>query len=57
MSGQFAQIFTNAGKGNEMFRFNEISFIKMLDRFSKKYNVSYTVVSVDRDILVELKND
>jgi hypothetical protein len=57
LPGKFAQIFTDAGKGSEAFRFNEKSFIEMLDKYSGKYNFSYTVISVDRDILVEIKND
>ncbi len=55
LPGKLAQIFTNAGKGSESFRFNEKSFIEMLDKYSEKYNFSYTVVSADRDILVEIK--
>lgn len=57
LPGKFAQIFTNAGKGSESFRFNEKSFRTMLDRYAEKFKFSYIVISVDRDILVEIKND
>ena len=48
---------TNAGKGTEAFRYNENTFIKEFNSFSKKLNFKYNVIKKNRDILIEIKND
>ena len=49
--GFVARRSANTGKGHEVFRYNETSFIEMIE----KLNVKYTVVAIDRDILIEIK--
>lgn len=51
--GLIARKSTNTGKGHQEFRFNESSFLKMLNDL----NVNYKVISIDKDILVVLEND
>ena len=55
--GKLARIFTNAGKGNEDFRFNKISLIETLDKFRNELGFSYRVISVKRDMLIEIQNE
>lgn len=51
--GSIASLFTNAGNGNENFRFNETTFLAMLDTL----NSNYKIVTIDKDILIQITND
>ena len=51
--GYIARKSTNAGNGHEEFRYNEQSFIAMMD----KLRVRYKIISMDKDILIEIHND
>ena len=55
--GKLSKILTNAGKGNENFRFDKSSIIDTLEKYKNKLHFSYTVISVKRDILIEIKHD
>lgn len=50
--GFIAKKSTNAGKGNETFRFSKESFIKMIDELK----IPYKIISIDKDILIEINN-
>jgi hypothetical protein len=45
----------NAGNGEEIFRFSEESFIKILENYKDKLLFSYEIIKKDRDILVVIK--
>jgi hypothetical protein len=49
--GFVARRSADAGKGRELFRFNETTFIDMMNTL----NVPYRVVSLERDILIEIR--
>lgn len=51
--GSIASLFTNAGNGIENFRFNETTFLAMLDKLGSNYKI----VSIDKDILIQITND
>ena len=51
--GDIARKSTNAGKGSEGFRYNLSTFTELMS----KLNVNYKIVSIDKDILIEIKND
>ncbi len=55
--GYLAQYMTNAGKGKETFRFNEKSFVTMLEHYKCIIGFEYRIVSVKKDILVEIKRN
>lgn len=55
IAGYLAQYMTNAGKGKETFRFNENSFITMLEDYKNIIGFEYRIVSVKKDIIVEIK--
>jgi len=50
--GFFAKKLANAGKGDEQLRFNEHSFLDILNKYKDKLSFNYKIVSIDRDILV-----
>lgn len=52
--GKIAHIFSNAGKGEEIFRFNETSIIDFLDTYKKELHFSYIVQSIKRDIVIQI---
>jgi hypothetical protein len=51
--GFIAKRSANAGKGHEVFRFDEMSFITMISSL----NVTYRIISLDKDIIVEISHD
>jgi len=51
--GYIARKSASVGKGSEEFRFNETTFLAMLDSL----NVNYKIISIDKDILIEITND
>ena len=51
--GTIASRFTNAGNGNEKFRFNETTFLTMLNEL----NANYKIITIDKDILIQITND
>ena len=57
MLARLARIFTNAGKGNEDFRFNAVSLIETLYKYKDELKFSYRVISVKRDMLIEIQNE
>jgi hypothetical protein len=52
--GKISRRFTNAGKGAENFRFNKKSIIEALDTLKIKRNFEYRIISINRDILIEI---
>lgn len=52
--GKLSRRFTNAGKGAENFRFNKKSIIEALDTLKIKRNFEYRIISINRDILIEI---
>ena len=52
-----SKILTNAGKGNENFRFTKTSIIETLDIYKEKLHYSYNIISKRRDILIEINHD
>jgi hypothetical protein len=55
--GSISKILTNAGKGHENFRYNEESILKTLDEFKIKFNFTYKIISIKKDILIEILHD
>jgi hypothetical protein len=55
--GSVAKIMTNAGKGHENFRFNKETIIETLEVYKTKLHFNYTIVSTQRDILIEITHD
>jgi len=53
--GTISRKLTNAGKGAENFRFDEQSIIDTMDKLKDKMNFEYRVISIKRDILIEIK--
>lgn len=53
--GKISKILTNAGKGAENFRFNKESIIDTLDELKNKMSFEYKIISIKRDILIEIK--
>jgi len=51
--GYIAKRSANVGKGQEVFRFNEKSLIELIH----KLNVKYKIISIDKDIIIEIIND
>ena len=49
--GFIARKSGNAGKGTEAFRFDETSFLQMMDSL----HIHYKVISIDKDILIQIK--
>ncbi|EKD28474.1 MAG: hypothetical protein ACD_79C00289G0002 [uncultured bacterium] len=45
---------SNAGYGDEFFRFNEKSLIENIETLKKTFNFSYEVVSIKREMLVKI---
>ena len=55
--GTLSKKLTNAGKGEENFRFNKESIINTLDKYSTLLKFSYRIISIKRDILIEILNE
>ncbi len=55
--GKIAKILTNAGHGQEIFRFDQNSILNSLEIHKKKLNFTYKVISIKRDILIEITNE
>jgi hypothetical protein len=56
--GFIARRSANAGKGHEHFRFNEQTFIAMLEEYKKQISFQYTIAGyVKKDIIVVLKKN
>ncbi len=55
--GKMARFFTNAGKGNEEFRFTKDTIIQLLEKLQMQYNFSFTIISIKRDILIEITHE
>jgi len=55
--GKISKKLTNAGKGNESFRFNKISIINTLEQYKNKLNFKYRIISIKKDILIEITNE
>ena len=55
--GTMAKILTNAGKGHENLRFDKTTIIETLDRYKGPLHFKYSVVSIKRDILIEIIHD
>jgi len=51
--GYIARKSASVGKGSEEFRFNVTTFLAMLEGC----NVNYKIISIDKDILIEITND
>ena len=47
----------NAGKGKESFRFNKSSIINTLEQYKSKLNFNYQIISIKKDILIEITNE
>jgi hypothetical protein len=52
--GILAKRFTNAGKGEENFRFNESSLLETLESLKKELNFNYQIVDKKRDMIIEI---
>jgi len=55
--GSVAKKLSNAGKGEEQFRFNETSIIETLNKLQGPLCFSYKVISIKRDIVIEIKQN
>ena len=56
--GRIARISANAGKGNEQFRYNEITLQKLLEEESKTLHFSYKVIDFyKKDIIITIKKN
>ncbi len=55
--GKISHILTNAGKGEENFRFDKTSIIETLNKYSQLHHFTYTTISIKRDILIEINHD
>jgi hypothetical protein len=56
--GWLARQFSNAGKGNENFRFTQESFLRLLDRLKKEFLFSYDVIDhYNRDTYVVIRRN
>jgi hypothetical protein len=55
--GKIAAASSNAGSGAERFRFSEGTFIKAIDDLSATLNYTYSIISINRDILVTITHD
>jgi hypothetical protein len=53
--GAIARYSANAGKRHETFRFDESTFLDLLERFKMRFGFGYDVVSRKRDILVVIR--
>ena len=51
---KLSKIFTNAGKGKEEFRYNKETIIQMLEQYKDSLMFTYKIVSVKRDILIQI---
>ena len=47
-----AHFLTNAGNGNESFRFTENSLLSFLEKYQHEIGYTFEVVSVKRDMLI-----
>jgi hypothetical protein len=50
--GRLARAATSAGSGPENFRFNEETFLSMINRLKHQLNFDYSIISRKRDILI-----
>jgi hypothetical protein len=55
--GSLAACASNAGKGNENFRYTRGTLLNMLDLYRKRYNFNYTVISEAKDLLLQITHD
>ena len=55
--GKVSASLTNAGKGQEHFRFNRESLIQILDYYKKKYKFSYEIQSEGKDVLIKIAHE
>ncbi len=55
--GKISRILTNAGKGDENFRFNQTSIIETLNKYSQIQHFTFKTISIKRDILIEINYD
>ncbi|MDD5571391.1 MAG: class I SAM-dependent methyltransferase [Bacteroidales bacterium] len=55
--GSISKILTNAGKGSENFRYNEESILKVMDDYKRNFNFTYKIISIKKDILIEILHD
>lgn len=55
--GKISRFLTNAGKGNENFRFDKTSIIETLDKYSELHHYTFKTISITRDILIEINYD
>lgn len=55
--GMVSKKLSNAGKGQESFRFDEKSIIETFNALCYKFKFTYRVVSKKRDILIEIINE
>lgn len=53
--GKISRKHTNAGKGAESFRFDKQSMIDTLDSLKNKLNFAYRIISIKRDMIIEIK--
>jgi hypothetical protein len=53
--GYVAKKSAKVGKGDEAFRFTEQSLIANLELYRKKYQYTYEVISIDRDMVIKVK--
>lgn len=51
--GTIASWLANAGNGTERFRFNEATFLAILNEL----NANYKIIAIDKDILIQITND
>jgi hypothetical protein len=58
LAGRIAKRSANAGKGNEQFRYNEITLKQMLEEQAKKLNFNFKVVdSYKKDSIIAIKKN
>jgi hypothetical protein len=55
--GKIAAVLSNAGKGQEQFRYNRESLLQMLDNFKKKYKFNYDILSAGKDIVLKVTHE
>jgi hypothetical protein len=53
--GKFSKKFTNAGKGEEAFRFNEKILLERLESLKNNLKFDYQVIDQGKDMIIEIK--
>jgi hypothetical protein len=53
--GKLAQKLTNAGKGEETFRFDENSLLETIKSWQKDYDFDYQIMGRGKDEIIEIR--